>query len=52
MNTSEQLYHLNDTLQYLVEKFNDEVRLIKALHRKIIDKQDRCLHCYVNNRSS
>ena len=37
MNTSEQLYQMNDTLAYLSEKLDREIRLIKNLLRKIVD---------------
>ena len=37
MNTSEQLYQMNDTLAYLSEKLDREIRIIKNLLRKIID---------------
>ena len=37
MNNSEQLYHMNDTLNYLSEKLDREIRLMKNLLRKIID---------------
>lgn len=37
MNTSEQLYHMNDTLNYLSEKVDREIRLIKNMLIKIID---------------
>ena len=37
MNTSQQLYQANDTLAYLSEKLDREIRIIKNLLRKIID---------------
>lgn len=37
MNTSEQLYHMNDTLQFLNDKLDREIRLIKNMLRKIIE---------------
>jgi len=38
MNTSEQLYHLTDTVAYMNEKLDKEIRLIKSLLRKILEK--------------
>ena len=37
MNTSEQLYHIEETLRYLTEKVDREIRLIKTMLRQIID---------------
>ena len=37
MNTSEQLYQINDTLAYLSEKLDREIRLIKTMLRQVID---------------
>ena len=37
MNTSEQLYHMNDTLQFLNDKLDREIRLIKNMLIRIID---------------
>ena len=37
MNTSEQLYHMNDTLHFLSEKVDREIRIIKNMLIRIID---------------
>ena len=37
MNTSEQLYHIEETLRYLTDKVDREIRLIKTMLRQIID---------------
>ena len=37
MNTSEQLYQMNDTLAYLSEKLDREIRIIKNMLIRIID---------------
>jgi chromosomal replication initiation ATPase DnaA len=37
MNTSEQLYHMNDTLNFLADKIDREIRLLKNMLRKIIE---------------
>jgi len=38
MNTSEQLYHMNDTLEYLSNKVDKELRYMKELLRKVLDE--------------
>lgn len=37
MNTSEQLYHMEDSLRYLTDKVDREIRLIKNMLMRIID---------------
>tara|TARA_R110002020_G_scaffold279269_1_gene495033 strand:+ start:45 stop:185 length:141 start_codon:yes stop_codon:yes gene_type:complete len=37
MNTSEQIYHIEETLRYLTDKLDREIRIIKNMLIRIID---------------
>lgn len=38
MNNSEHLYNISDTLRYLTDKVDTELRMIKSLLRKILEE--------------
>lgn len=50
MNISEQLYHIGDTLNYMNDKVDSELRMIKALLKKLLDKikdkDEICKFCF------
>ena len=49
MNTSEQLYNITDTLHYLSEKLDREIRYIKAMLKKLLEynkENGKCEFCF------
>lgn len=51
MNTSEQLYNITDTLHYLSDKVDRELRMIKALLKKLLENSKdngKCEFCFTD----